>query len=182
MKFETTINQQSLALQLDTGAGTAYMSTNGTAAPASENATAVPYEFTRIDDTRFLLRKGNATFVLANASLNEDGSSIDFTINGSWQRASVKDEQALLLDSMGFKVGAKTSQGVLKAPMPGRVLQILVEEGQNVEMGEPVAILEAMKMENELKAPVAGRLASIKVEAGTSVEKNHVLLEIEPLG
>lgn len=181
MKFETTLDQLSKSLELDTEAGVARMQSTGDTASASENTSDVPYQFTRIDNTRFLLRKGNATFILANASLNDDGS-IDFTLNGNWRRASVKNEQALLLDKMGFKVGASSSQGVLKAPMPGRVLQLLVEEGQEVELGEPVAILEAMKMENELKAPVAGRLASIKVVAGTSVEKNHVLLEIEPLG
>lgn len=186
MKFETTIADTSRLIELDQETGRAQLSAAGAGpgeqSPSSDQARTLPYEFTRIDETRFLLRQGTASYIISNASLGEDGLSLEFMLNGSWKRAAVKDEQALLLARMGFKAGAKSSQGALKAPMPGKVLQLLVEEGQTVELGDPVVILEAMKMENELKAPVSGRLSSIKVEAGASVEKNHVLLEIEPLG
>lgn len=181
MTFETRIGDTSRLITLDDAAGTALIAAADAPGPESPGKT-LPFEFSRIDDTRFLLRQGTASYMIANARLSDDASSLEFTLNGSWQQAAIKDEQALLLARMGFKAGAKSSQGVLKAPMPGKVLQLLVEEGQTVELGEPVVILEAMKMENELKAPVAGRLASIKVESGSSVEKNHVLLEIEPLG
>ena len=181
MKFETHISDTSRLLELDTEAGLAHVGHADADAPETTGRK-LPYAFSRIDDTRFLLRQGNTSYIIANARLNEDENSLEFTINGSWQQASIKDEQALLLARMGFKAGAKSSQGVLKAPMPGKVLQVLAEEGQTVEMGDPIVILEAMKMENELKAPVSGKLAKIKAEAGSSVEKNHVLLEIEPLG
>jgi biotin carboxyl carrier protein len=66
--------------------------------------------------------------------------------------------------------------------MPGKILELLSSEGDEVELGDPVAILEAMKMENELKAPCAGTIQSISVTTGASVEKNQILLEIEPRG
>ena len=64
----------------------------------------------------------------------------------------------------------------LKAPMPGLVLKVLVEESQMVEKDTPLMILEAMKMENVIKSPVGGKIAGIKVLQGKAVEKNEVLL------
>jgi pyruvate carboxylase subunit B len=94
----------------------------------------------------------------------------------------VHDEQDLLMDKMGFKTAADIGEGQLKAPMPGKILEIMVQEGDEVELGEPVAILEAMKMENELKAPVAGVITSVNVTKNDSLEKNALILEIEASG
>ena len=68
---------------------------------------------------------------------------------------------------------------VLKAPMPGLVVRVAVEEGMRVEAGSPVVVLEAMKMENELRAPAAAVVKGITVKAGQAVEKGQVLVEFE---
>jgi pyruvate carboxylase subunit B len=65
----------------------------------------------------------------------------------------------------------------LKAPMPGLVVRVEVAEGDVVQAGQGVVIVEAMKMENELKAPAAGRVAAVKVKEGTTVERGQVLVE-----
>ena len=65
------------------------------------------------------------------------------------------------------------------APMPGRVVRILVAAGDEVELRQPVIVVEAMKMENELRAPKAGRVKEVAVEAGASVESGRLLLVIE---
>src|SRR5699024_2701701 len=83
---------------------------------------------------------------------------------------------------LGFKTEAETGEGELNAPMPGQILEILVAEGDEVTLGEPVAILEAMKMENELKAPVAGIVNNIVAAEGNSLDKNALILEIEASG
>jgi len=75
--------------------------------------------------------------------------------------------------------GARASDGVIKAPMPGRVVKVLVEAGQRVSAGVPVIIVEAMKMENELTSPVDGEVTSIAVAAGDAVDAGAVLLEIQ---
>ena len=62
--------------------------------------------------------------------------------------------------------------------MPGLVLQILVEAGQTVQKGEPLLILEAMKMENVLKASGEGQVKSVNVQKGMAVDKGHLLLEM----
>jgi glutaconyl-CoA/methylmalonyl-CoA decarboxylase subunit gamma len=70
-------------------------------------------------------------------------------------------------------------EALLRAPMPGRVLKLLVSEGQVVTAGMGVLVVEAMKMENELLAPRAGTVKRILVEAGATVERDAPLLELE---
>ncbi|MBX0330873.1 biotin/lipoyl-binding protein [Oscillochloris sp. ZM17-4] len=66
----------------------------------------------------------------------------------------------------------------IKTPIPGIVVRVLVEVGQEVEAGQPVLVLEAMKMENEIRAARAGRVASLSVRAGQSVRLHDLLAEI----
>ncbi|OLZ09812.1 biotin/lipoyl-containing protein [Sulfobacillus thermosulfidooxidans] len=68
---------------------------------------------------------------------------------------------------------------VIEAPLPGAVLDVKVQEGQLVEVGQVLIILEAMKMENEVTAPVSGRIKSLRVQKGSSVDANEVLVIIE---
>jgi biotin carboxyl carrier protein len=70
-------------------------------------------------------------------------------------------------------------QSKITTQMPGKVVRILVEAGAEVEAGDPVIIVEAMKMQNEMKAPRAGRVAAINVQAGATVSAGDVLLIIE---
>lgn len=69
--------------------------------------------------------------------------------------------------------------GELRAPMPGRIVEIPVAVGDAVEAGQAVVVVEAMKMQNELRAPSAGTVASIAVEVGQSVESKALLIRFE---
>jgi biotin carboxyl carrier protein len=62
--------------------------------------------------------------------------------------------------------------------MPGLIIAVLVEEGQVVQKGDQIIILESMKMENELRSPRAGLVKQIMIEPGTSVEKDQALVSI----
>jgi biotin carboxyl carrier protein len=73
----------------------------------------------------------------------------------------------------------KAEQQLLKAPMPGKIIDVLVREGSPVLRGEPVVILEAMKMQNEIQSPVNGTVKSVTVKANTNVMKDDVLVEIK---
>jgi len=66
----------------------------------------------------------------------------------------------------------------LKAPMPGLVVAIPIEENQEVEKGQVLLVLESMKMQNELRSPRAGKILRVKVKAGESVEQRQVLLTV----
>ena len=67
---------------------------------------------------------------------------------------------------------------MLKSSMPGRVIKVLVAEGDEVVKGQPVLVLEAMKMENELKAPCDGRVTTLFVRDGDSVDTGARLIEV----
>ena len=70
--------------------------------------------------------------------------------------------------------------GSLLSPMPGKILELLVEVGQEIEKDQPLVILEAMKMENELKAPSNGTISEIHVKTAQNVEKKQQILTILP--
>jgi biotin carboxyl carrier protein len=75
--------------------------------------------------------------------------------------------------------GAAHGEQTVSAPMPGRVVRVLVASGDTVEARQPVVVVEAMKMENELRAPKAGRVKEVTVAPGTSVEAGRVLVVID---
>jgi biotin carboxyl carrier protein len=75
--------------------------------------------------------------------------------------------------------GSAHGEQKVVAPMPGRVLRVLVAAGDSVEARQPVVVVEAMKMENELRSPKAGRVKSVAVAEGTSVEAGRVLVVID---
>ena len=88
-------------------------------------------------------------------------------------------------DSGGRKAGraptsaAAVSQGAVTAIMPGKIIRVLVAQGDTVAAGDVVCLLEAMKMENELKAPRAGVIKALYAQPGQDVERGIVLAEIE---
>jgi len=108
------------------------------------------------------------------------GSGGDWTVlaDGEIHSAVVEDERTRQLRKVTGQSDRQEHGGVVKAPMPGMVLRLEVEVGQTVAQGAGVAVLEAMKMENEIKAPVAGVVSAIPVEAGQAVEKGTVLVEL----
>ncbi|MGH2472586.1 MAG: acetyl-CoA carboxylase biotin carboxyl carrier protein subunit [Candidatus Limnocylindria bacterium] len=119
-------------------------------------------------------------------SITLDGESHEITVvthdplrldvDGHDVRAAVVDERALRA-SRGA-AGTRTGRVELRAPMPGLLKAVHVQEGDRVDADAPLATLEAMKMENELRAPSAGRIAKIRATAGTKVEAGAVLIVI----
>jgi biotin carboxyl carrier protein len=77
------------------------------------------------------------------------------------------------------KRGAASGSQVIKAPMPGRIVRLLVAPGDQVAAHQGVIVIEAMKMQNELKTPRAGRVARVEVAAGATVSANDTLVVIE---
>ncbi len=88
--------------------------------------------------------------------------------------------EAALAEALARASGAHGSGESIKAPMPGRVVKILVAPGDEVQADQPVAIVEAMKMENEIRTQRAGRVAKVGAVAGDTVDGGAVLVELEP--
>jgi len=169
MKLEADINGTSIPIEIDTDTG-AFTLPSGSGS----------YNLESMSDGRFLLRVGER--LLRIDGVRSTGTTVEFSINGQFVTATVHDEHALMLRSMGFKSASDHVQGQLKAPMPGKIVAVSVAIDDLVDHGQPVVILEAMKMENELKAPVGGRVSKVSAVVGSSVEKNELLIEIEPIG
>lgn len=74
----------------------------------------------------------------------------------------------------------RRADGKIKPPMPGKIVEIHIKEGDTVQEGKVLLVLEAMKMQNDLKSPVAGTVSRIHVTTGSNVEATTVLVEIEP--
>ncbi len=106
----------------------------------------------------------------------EESGEMELLVNGRKRRVKITTELEKMLNQLGMSGGPAKQIKDLKAPMPGLVLKVLVEESQMVEKDTPLMILEAMKMENVIKSPVGGKIAGIKVLQGKAVEKNEVLL------
>jgi biotin carboxyl carrier protein len=73
----------------------------------------------------------------------------------------------------------RAEQEFVKAPMPGKIIDVLVREGSTVLRGEPLVILEAMKMQNEILSPVNGVIVNVTAKANTNVMKDDLLVEIK---
>ena len=100
-------------------------------------------------------------------------------VNGQCINVKVQDRFDLLLSKLGMIELVSKKINCIKSPMPGLILEILVKPGQEIKMGEPILILEAMKMENIIKAPTNVVIKNIKATKGKPVEKNELLIEFE---
>ncbi|MFN2194676.1 MAG: biotin/lipoyl-containing protein [Anaerolineales bacterium] len=96
-------------------------------------------------------------------------------LHGSLYSIKVEDErEKRLREATGGNV-VLTGDTPIKAPMPGLVISVLVEEGQQVAKGDTLLILESMKMQNELQSPRDGVVSRLKVDRGASVERHELI-------
>ncbi|MBN1270830.1 MAG: biotin/lipoyl-binding protein [Candidatus Aminicenantes bacterium] len=105
--------------------------------------------------------------------INAENHSYSVCINGKF--FEIEKKTALqLLGTAEEKSGRKE----VKTSMPGRIVEVLVEEGDRVKKGQPVLVLEAMKMQNEIKAPQPGKVTELSLNPGDSVEANAHLFAV----
>ncbi|MDP3940667.1 MAG: biotin/lipoyl-containing protein [Deltaproteobacteria bacterium] len=111
------------------------------------------------------------------ANVVERQGGFQMTIEGDFYDLDVVDERRRVLNRAETAGGAGAAD--IKAQMPGKVLKVLVEPGQAVEVGQGVIVLEAMKMENEIKSPTTGTVKEVAVETGQAVESGQRLVLVE---
>jgi pyruvate carboxylase subunit B len=90
----------------------------------------------------------------------------------------VEDDRARRLRQLAAPEVSAHGAGEIRAPMPGLVVKVLAEPGEEVQKGQGVVIVEAMKMENEIRSPMAGTVKEVKVKNRQAVEKGEVLIVI----
>ncbi len=122
-------------------------------------------------DVEFVER-GPLSLVLIN------GTPVELCARGG--RASMGSLSAKLVETLGESAGGVSGAERVVAPMPGRVVAIKCQVGDAVTQGQPLLVLEAMKMENELLAPAAGTISAILSNPGDAIEAGVALIELDP--
>jgi len=122
------------------------------------------------------IRVGGKLHLVHLTGMDGNGK-LQATIKGRPVTLSVMDElKAQALESMGGAAGS----GTIVADIPGLVVEIRTQEGQKVNLGDPLIVVEAMKMQNELTAAVSGTVTAIPVAVGAAVNPGDPLVVIEP--
>jgi len=153
------------------------------------------FDFEKIDANTCMVRLGEQRFELDLRRVGESSFSVlignrsfDFDVTpegdelivtsrtGSWRLNLVDEKRRAARAILGRHLSGRVE---LKAMMPGRVVSVLVNPGDEIEAEHGVLTVEAMKMENEIKTPKAGRVIEVRVTAGQTVEKGEVLAIIE---
>jgi biotin carboxyl carrier protein len=136
-------------------------------------------DISRLDDGLLSIIYNNRSYTAIVEEIDQQNKSITLNIDGQIYKTAITEPIDVLLSTMGIDAKLTKKSEPVKAPMPGMVLKILVVPGQQVEKGEALMILEAMKMENILKATTSCTIKSVKVAEKTAVEKGAILLELE---
>lgn len=132
-----------------------------------------------LENNYYHILNNSRSYIAELVSFDPEQKTFFIKVDGETFELCVKDRYDLLLEKMGIGQTTVVKADDIKAPMPGLIIDIKVSEGQEIEVGDPLMILEAMKMENVLKSPRKGIVNSIKVIKGQSVEKNQVLIQFE---
>ncbi len=108
-----------------------------------------------------------------------DDNDWQVLLRGRLFTMAVEDEREKRLRAAGGSGVMEGGEFLLKAPMPGLVVATPVKDGDKVEKGQVLIVLESMKMQNELKAPRAGAIVRVRVKPGESVEQKQTLLSLQ---
>jgi len=141
------------------------------------NDTKVDWDINKIENQSFHIIYQNQTFNAHLVEVDYESKSFKLQLNGKIIELELKDKMDLLLEEMGISDLDQNQMNDLKAPMPGLIIDIMVSPGDEVKKGDPLLILEAMKMENVIKAAGDGQISEIKAKKGDSVEKNQLIIQ-----
>ncbi|HLM55323.1 MAG TPA: biotin/lipoyl-containing protein [Pyrinomonadaceae bacterium] len=124
----------------------------------------------------YLLLHGGRVYE-CRVGASQSRGSLNVSVGGRDYAVGVTDPKHLRGGAAA--AGADSGRAQVTAPMPGKVVRVLVEQGQQVEAGQGLVVVEAMKMQNELKSPKAGAVAELRAAAGSTVNAGDVLVVVE---
>lgn len=146
------------------------------------------FDLSQNDKSPDIIKNFDGTYhmILNNKGYNVKPLEIDLhekqlwiEINGKEMHLKIQDEFDTLIKDLGFSLNVVQKVKEIKAPMPGLVLDIMVSPGDIVEVGTPLLILEAMKMENVIKSPGEGTVKEVNVTKNSAIEKGSLMIEME---
>lgn len=142
----------------------------------SVNGEQVVADIKKLGTESYHLLHNNASYNTEVVSFDKAAKTAEIKVNGNTYQVSAQDQFDMLLDQLGMSSKDSSKISEIKAPMPGLVLKIFVNDGDEVKKGENLFILEAMKMENIIKAPADVTIKATKIKPGDKVEKGQVLM------
>lgn len=132
-----------------------------------------------LDQKNFHVLHNNTSYRAEVVNTDFINKTYTVVVNNNEYVVSIANHLDQLIKEMGFEVGKAKIVNAIKAPMPGLILEISVSVGEEVQEGDNLLILEAMKMENSFDSPRSGIIKSIAVTKGQAVEKGQLLIEFE---
>ena len=165
MKYEIITGGKTVAVEIHTNNGA--LTINSVAGISR-------FEAVEIQTGVYSVLMDNQSFVVGVCTAVEQRVNI----NGAPQVVELLDEVHLHLRELGWNVREDIKAGVVSAQIPGLITKIFYQLGDSVTEGDPLFLMEAMKMENEIKAPVSGIVQKISIKAGQTVEKGTNIIEI----
>jgi len=143
------------------------------------NGRAIDTDLVRIDNRTFHIIHKGKSYHTELVSINRDDKTCVVKVGTNIYSMQITDQYDELLHQLGMDNLTANKISEIKAPMPGLVIRILASEGDQVEKGGNLFVLEAMKMENIIKAVSDVKIKTVKVKAGDKVEKNQVVMVFE---
>ena len=163
--------------QISTGSGQLWEVDYRAADAVALNGQPFAWDIVALGAGRYHVLHEGRSYNAQVVSVDAAAKSMVLKINGQRIELAAKDRFDLLLERLGMSNAAAAKVNELKAPMPGLIVDIRVVPGQTVLKGDPLLVLEAMKMENILKAPADGTVANLKVYLRDNVQKGQVLVQ-----
>ena len=144
-----------------------------------ENLTPGDLDLVVTGDNSFHILKNNRSYEARVLRMDLPSKTFTIQVNDNTYDIQLADHFDRLVKQLGFSSAEQTRIKEIKAPMPGLVLEVKVEAEQQVQKGDTLLILEAMKMENVIKSPGEGTIKIIHVAQGSIVEKGYLMIEME---
>ena len=145
--------------------------------PPTLNEVPVAWDIQPTGPRTFHLLAEGRSLTAELVELDRQAKTVRLLVNGQEYTVQLRDRFDLLLEQMGMSGAGAKQLTELKAPMPGLVVGVRVEVGQAVQKGDPLLVLEAMKMEKILKAPTDAVVKAIRVGLRDNVQKGQVLIQ-----
>ncbi|OAQ38435.1 acetyl-CoA carboxylase biotin carboxyl carrier protein subunit [Pedobacter psychrophilus] len=140
------------------------------------NGNDLSLDMVNLGNNKFHIIKNNKSYTAELVDKNLAEKTFKIKVNNNIYDIKAKDQYDELLKDLGLENLNAIKLKEIKAPMPGLVLKILINEGDEVRKGENLFILEAMKMENMIKAPADIIIKKLYIKSGDKVEKNQILV------
>ncbi len=133
----------------------------------------------QIAQNKYHILQSNKPFKAELVDSNFNRKNYLIRVNNNTYNVNISNPLDILIDKLGFTFGSSKHVNLIKAPMPGLILDIHVKSGQEVKENDPLLILEAMKMENVISSPRDGVIKSVNISKGDAIDKGHLLIEFE---